>query len=126
MRDFNTFVRSQITALALPPHREQKIVEEWGAQLEEIYDALRADGASDEVAWNELLRQVPDWQALSDQLLDSEPALLRFGASRTARNGNEPRRSTRLRWRQMLTAGFVRDVRTSARLLIKNSGSVPP
>ena len=44
MRDFRAFVRSQVAPLALPPDREQKIVDEWAAQIEDIYDALRARG----------------------------------------------------------------------------------
>ena len=68
------------------PEREQKIVEEWAAQLEEIYDALRADGLSDDEAWSEIERQVPDWNALSDELLDAEPVVVRLADAAAARS----------------------------------------
>jgi hypothetical protein len=44
MPDFKTFVRGHISRLGLPPDREQKIVEEWATQLEEIYEGFRAEG----------------------------------------------------------------------------------
>ena len=40
MRDFKAFVREHVAALGLPPDREQKIVDEWAAELEETYDGL--------------------------------------------------------------------------------------
>ncbi len=70
MRDFRTFVRAHVAPLALAPEREQKIVEEWAAQLEEIYDALRADGLSDDEAWSDIEQQVRSGTLLSDRLLD--------------------------------------------------------
>ena len=70
MRDFRTFVRAHVAPLALASGREQKIVEEWAAQLEEIYDALRADGLSDDEAWSDIEQQVRTGTLLSDRLLD--------------------------------------------------------
>ena len=61
MRDFKGLVREQVSSLALPPERERKIVEEWAAQLEDVYDALLADGLGDVEAWSELQRQIPEW-----------------------------------------------------------------
>ncbi|MFN2446042.1 MAG: ABC transporter permease [Vicinamibacterales bacterium] len=122
MRDFRDVVRTHVAPLALPADREQKIVDEWSAQLEEIYDALRADGLSDLEAWSELQRQVGDWSALSDQLLDSEPMLLRLA---NAQRGPLVRGSLRAavkRMRETLTVGAVRDVHASVRLLVKNPG----
>jgi putative ABC transport system permease protein len=121
MRDFRDFVRRQVAPLALRAHREQKIVDEWAAQLEEIYDALRADGRSDEEAWSELQSQASDWRALSDQLLDDEP-VFRLA---NARRGSIARRTLRAAVRSMrekLTAGSLRDVHASGRLLIKRPG----
>ena len=53
MRNFRALVRAHVAPLTLAP-REQKIVEEWAAQLEDIYDALRADGLSDDEAWSDI------------------------------------------------------------------------
>ncbi len=78
MRDFKAFVRAEVAHLRLPPQHQQKIEDEWSDQLEEIYLSLRAQGLSDQDAWRELKRQVPDWRALSAELLDAEPAILRL------------------------------------------------
>ena len=78
MRDFRAFVRSYVEPLALPRHRELEIVEELVAQLEDSYESLLARGLSDEEAWNELQRHVPDWKTLGAELLDAEPAIVRF------------------------------------------------
>ena len=121
MRDFRQFVHSQVLPLALPAERHQKIVEEWAAQLADIYDDLRTDGLSDEQAWTELLRQVPDWTALSNQLLDEESPLVRV-AARSDGGASRTLRAAIVRGREMLTAGFLRDVRVSVRLLVKNPG----
>jgi hypothetical protein len=66
MRDFKDLVRRQVTPLALPVDREQKIVDEWSAQLEDLYEALRDGGLADDEAWRELQRQVENGQALGD------------------------------------------------------------
>jgi putative ABC transport system permease protein len=102
MRDFHSFVRSHVAPLALPANREQKIVEEWAATLEEIYDALRAQNLSDDDAWNEIERQVRDGTILSARLLDDEPVVERL--------------------RGALTAGLGRDLHGSFRMLTKNPG----
>ncbi len=62
MRNFKAFVHAHLSSLALPRQRELKIVEELAAQIEESYEALIAEGLSDEEAWNE--RQMPDWKTL--------------------------------------------------------------
>jgi putative ABC transport system permease protein len=122
MRDFKDFVRNHVARLALPSHREQKIVDEWAAQLEEIYDALRADGLSDQDAWSELQCQVPDWNALSNQLLDTEPTLLRIAHAQRGPLATSTLTAAVRRLRETMTAGFVRDVHASFRLLVKNPG----
>ena len=122
MRNLRDFVHNQVAPLGLPPDREQKIVDEWAAQLEEIYDALRADGLSDDEAWSELQRQVGDGNALSDQLLDGEPVLLRLANGPGRPLARRTLRAAVNRVREKLTAGTLRDLHTSARLLVKNPG----
>ena len=122
MRNLRDFVHNQVAPLALPADREQKIVDEWANQLEEIYDALRADGLSDEEAWSELQRQVGDGNALSDQLLDGEPVLLRLANVPGRPLARRTLRAAVKRLREKLTAGTLRDLHTSARLLVKNPG----
>jgi predicted permease len=107
MPDFRHFVRSRVAPLGLPPSREQKIVEEWSAQLDDLYEELRAGGLSDEAAWRELHRQVPDWRVVACEFLEAEPPRLPTGGPRI---------------RQRLIAGVWRDVHASLRLLVKNPG----
>ena len=72
MRNFRALVQAHVAPLTLAPLREQKIVEEWAAQLEEIYDALRAGGFSDDEAWSDIERQVRQQTLLSDRLLGDD------------------------------------------------------
>jgi MacB-like periplasmic core domain len=116
MRDFKAFVREHVAALGLPSDREQKIVDEWAAQLEDVYDGLCADGLSDDEAWREIQRQIPKGKEL-----DLEPALVRPTVRQTGRltlRVSVP--ATKLR--NTLTTGFVRDVGASLRLLLKDAG----
>jgi len=107
MRDFKAFVRGEVARLGLPPQREQKIVDEWADQLEEIYLGLRADGLSDHEAWRELQRQVPDWHALSAELLDAEPVILRLAPPAEGHVASGLARDLRDGVRQFVTApGF--------------------
>jgi hypothetical protein len=78
MRDFKGFVHEHLSPLALPRHRELKIVEELAAQIEDSYESLIAEGRSDEEAWNELQRQLPDWTTLRNELLEAEPVIVRL------------------------------------------------
>ena len=99
--------------------REQKIVEEWAAQLEEIYDALRADGLSDDEAWSDIEQQVRSGTLLSDRLLDDalEVAWLATDASRSLAVEPLARgmlRTVRRQLREVLATGLVRATFTEA------------
>jgi predicted permease len=106
MRDFKAFVRSEVSHLGLPPQHQQKIEDEWADQLEEIYQGLRADGLSDAEAWCELQHQVPDWHALSAELLDAEPAILRLAPPSE----------------DHFVSGITRDMRDALRQFVKAPG----
>lgn len=107
MHDFKAFVRAHLPSLALPRQRELKIVEELASQIEDSYEALIAEGRSDEEAWNELQRQIPDWKTISDELLEAEPVIVKW-----AHPG----------LRDVLGVGLARDLQSSVRLLIKDRG----
>ena len=122
MRDFKAFVRPHIERLALPVDRERKIIDEWAAQLEDVYEALCAEGLSDDEAWRELQRQVPDWTTLGGELLDAEPVLSRMTH---VEHGPLARRlpgGAIEGIRRAVTTGLARDLRSAARLLIKDRG----
>ena len=121
MRDFNGLVREQVAPLHLPPEREDKIVREWSSQLAEIYGGRIAGGASDDEAWRELIDQLPDWRELAADLLDREPAVMRFTTSRPAPVAVRLRRLVAAT-REHLTTGLLGDVRTGVRLLVKDRG----
>ena len=108
--------------LTLATRREQKIVEEWAAQLEDVYDALRADGLSDDEAWSDIERQVRHETLLSDRLLgdDLDVRWLPRTPRRTAAPGVARRVGRRLR--EALATGLARDLRGSVRMLVKNPG----
>src|SRR5262245_60737054 len=122
MRNFQALVRAHVAPLTLAPGREQKIVEEWAAQLEEIYDALRADGFSDDEAWSDIERQVRQENLLSDRWLadDLDVAWLPRTPRRTDAPGVVRRVGPRLR--EALATGLMRDLRGSVRMLVKNPG----
>ncbi len=122
MRDFNAFVRRHLAALALPKAREIKIVEELSAQIEESYDALIAQGLSDEDAWREVQRHIPDWKTYSDELLEAEPVIVRLAQPDRGPLAGEMKRDVLSRLGTLFGTGLVRDVRSSVRLLLKSRG----
>jgi predicted permease len=122
MRDFRVFVREHLSPLELPRHREIKIVDELAAQLEEVYASLLAEGRSEDDAWIELQRQMPDWQTLRDELLDAEPVLVRFAQPQGRPFAGAAKRSLVSGLRELFAVGLVRDLRSSVRLLLKSRG----
>jgi putative ABC transport system permease protein len=121
MRDFKGFVREHLPPLALPRHRELKIVEELAAQIEDSYESLVAGGRSDEEAWCELQRQLPDWRTLRDELLEAEPVIVRLTQPEHVPLDGAAKRT--LLWlRSFLAMGLARDLKTSLRLLVKHRG----
>ena len=121
MPDFLAFVRSRLEPLELPRHRELQIVEELAAQLEDAYDALLARGLSEEDAWRELQRGLPDWKTFAAEVLEAEAAVVR--ATQPARPpGSLPLRALRAVMRQRPMQGLAGDLRAAFRLLRKDLG----
>jgi predicted permease len=116
MRDFKNFVRQHVAALGLPPDREQKVVDEWAAELEDTYDGLRASGLSETEAWREIRRQLPDGKDL-----DLEPVLL-TAANHATKQAPERWRAVVTTLRKAFATGVVRDFVASIRLLRKDAG----
>jgi predicted permease len=120
MRDFESAVRDRLAFLALPPDREDKIVEEWAAQIEDLYQALREGGMSDAEAWSESLRHLPDRHVAGGLLLEAEPAVTRLVLRRTPTGDRLRARIRGLRER--LATGIAGDFRTALRRLAKDRG----
>lgn len=121
MPDIRAFVQQQLSPLALPRQQEQKVVDELTAQLEESYESLIADGCSDEDAWTELQRQVPDWRTLGEELLDAEPAIVRLTHRQHGPLGGSTKQ-TFAGLRKFLGIGVVHDLNAGIRLLVKDRG----
>ena len=122
MPDFKAFVRQHLTSLALPGARETKIVDELAAQVEESYDALTAQGVSEEDAWREVQRDIPDWKSFCDELLDGEPVIVRLVQPDHGPLAGEMKRGVISRVGALLGADLIRDLRSSVRLLLKSRG----
>lgn len=103
MRDFAALIRARVAPLGLPPAREHKVIEEWAAQLEDTYDSLRAGGASEDDAWEELRRLVPTTPALAER----EPVLRRAAHALAS----SPR---------VAATGLAGDVRSAIRALARD------
>ena len=81
MPDFRAWVREEISVRNLPPHREEKIVDELASQLEDVYRSIVDEGYSADDAWNELLVRAPPVAELLDEILASESILMRLRRS---------------------------------------------
>jgi putative ABC transport system permease protein len=122
MPDFKAFVRDHLSSLALPRHRELKIVDELSAQLEESYESLVAQGLSADEAWNELRRHMPDWKTIRDELLEAESVIVRLADAERRPLAGELKRTLVSRAWELWGMGIVRDLRSSIRLLVKSRG----
>ena len=117
MRDFEHLVRQHVSTLGLPAEREDKIVEEWGAHLGEVYDGLLAEGMTDPEAWSALEHQLPDWERLTGMLADAEPLTARMALPARSPLPGPAKRRLISSLRATLTAGLAGDVRSALRLL---------
>lgn len=122
MRDFKAFVHEHLSPLALSPQRELKIVEELASQIEDAYEALIAEGRSDDEAWDELQRQIPDWKTLRDELLDAEPIIVRLAHPDRGPLAGATKRTLVSAFQAFLSVGLARDLQSSVRLLLKSPG----
>ena len=122
MPDFKAFVRQHLASLALPGGRENKIVEELAAQIEESYDALIAQGVPEDDAWSEVQRDIPDWKSFCDELLDGEPVIVRLAQPDHGTLAGQMKRGVISRLATLLSVDLVRDLRSSVRLLLKSRG----
>jgi putative ABC transport system permease protein len=121
MHDFRAFVRQHLSSVALPPQRELKVIDELAAQLEDAYESARGRGLSDEDAWREVQRQVPDWSRIGHALLEAEPAIVRLAQPDRGRLASALARIVE-GLRDLFGLGVLRDLQSSIRLLLKDRG----
>ncbi|MPZ19791.1 MAG: FtsX-like permease family protein [Luteitalea sp.] len=86
------------------------------------YESLIGQGLSDEEAWNELQRQLPDWKTLGDELLDAEPATVRLAHPQRGPFAGTTKARLMSGLRELLGLGLVRDLRAGVRMLVKSRG----
>ena len=92
------------------------------AQIEDVYESLIAEGLSDEEAWSELQRQIPDWKALGDELLEAEPVIVRLAQPERGPLAGAPSGRLCRRFARSWGSGLARDLQSSIRLLVKDRG----
>jgi len=110
MPDFRAEIRQSIAELNFPPESEAEIVEELSQDLEERFEKVLREGASEEEAKQLALQELVQPDSLGAQLkrlkLPSRPPSLTIGATKT---------------RQRF-AGFWDDIRFGLRMLRKQPG----
>ncbi len=63
-RDWEELVCAKLAGLAIEPRERREVIEELAAHLEESYESLRTKGLPEQVAMQQTLGQVADWQDL--------------------------------------------------------------
>lgn len=120
MRDWQAYVRSQLTLPAHAPEREARIIRELAAQVEDIYREARASGLSDDEADAHARAQIPDWRSLARDLeradrTHQQPSLERLANALEATPGSHAGVSS-------MFAHVLRDLRFGVRQLFRAPG----
>lgn len=121
MPDFRTLVRKEIAPLGLPSDREQKVVEELSAQIEELHASIVASGLSGDAAVEETLRRIPSWAELRRELLAAEPFVKLAHPDHPPLPG-ATKRALVSRFLRLYEAGFFMELRASLRRLWRSRG----
>jgi len=72
MRDWRKFVQVQLAGLPLSPGTKADVVDELAGHLEEVYEGLRRQGMTEELAAQRTVRQVTDWNALQRHIRNAK------------------------------------------------------
>ena len=120
MRDWQAYVRSQLTLPAHAPEREARIIRELAAQVEDIYREALASGLSDDEADAHARAQIPDWRTLARDLeradrTHQQPSVERLANALDATPG--PRAGV-----SQMFAHVLRDLRFGVRQLLRAPG----
>ena len=118
MRDWDAFVRSRFRLPGLTPLREERIVKELAAQLQDFHQEAVARGATDGEADAYAMRQVGDWDQLTQEVWLADRSHARPAMERLA-----DRIDARLPQRRGgfgVIADMLRDTRYAVRQLVKS------
>jgi len=72
MRDWRKFVQVQLAGLPLSSGTKADVVDELAGHLEEVYEGLRRQGMTEELAAQRAMRQVTDWNALQRHIRNAK------------------------------------------------------
>lgn len=110
MPDWKPEIRQRLAKLPLTPLRENAIVEELAAHLDDCYDALRADGATEAEAFQRTLAELSGSELLAHEM------------RRVERQTNQNPIVLGTNRRTKMLADLWQDLRFGARMLLKTPG----
>lgn len=120
MRDWEAYVRGQLRLPSLRPERENRIVREVAAQIEDIYRDAIGRGLSEADADAQALAHITNWQQLARDVQRADRPHHQARLERVA-NSIEAH-PTRAKGPALMTAHLLRDLRFGVRQLIKAPG----
>ncbi len=115
MRDWNRWVREQLSLPEMKGHHEERIISELADHLEDLYSEAVTGGASPEEAEALVTREMGDRQAATHELIRSEPAHRRKEVDRRIERAEEMVRQKGGGW--SVAADGIRDLRLALRAL---------
>jgi putative ABC transport system permease protein len=127
VREWTAYVRSRLALPGLAPEREARIVRELAAQLEDFYREALARGASEPDADAYALRQIDDWERMSQDvwLADrrhAKPLFERIVEPRIERLAQTLPPPSRQRGGLLVLSDMIRDIRYAVRQLVRTPG----
>ena len=72
MHDWRELVQSKLAELPVSPGTKTDVVDELAGHLEEVYEELRRQGMTEELAAQRAMRQVTDWNALQRHIRNAK------------------------------------------------------
>ena len=120
MRDWERYVRSQLSLPHLARGREARIVRELAAQLEDFYCEAIARGLTEPDADAHARAQIGDWTALADTLVDVDRVHVRSHLDRWSERLDDRAREKQGRW--PMFADVWQDLRHASRRIVAQPG----
>ena len=124
MRDWKQYVREHLPPLGLSGAREQEIVEEIAQQMEGAYVEAFARGATSAEAETHAIAQVPDWNALAQEIRRAEKPVAEKITAHTPRKLRVAMHEENVRKHRggNMFADLIQDLRYSLRIFRKTPG----
>jgi len=120
MPDWRKYVRERLSLEDVDDARREDIVDELAAELEERYEAARADGLDEAEALRAAEREVDDWDELADSIVRERGRTAGVRADRNVEAAEGFLRRRGGRW--LALADGLQSVRLSARRLRRTPG----